>query len=200
MPAASWNQPWIWVFAPPERPTRNTAAVSPGLVFGIEAGLDFFNGEGSTTALTVADDYEFRSSMCSALCLNWWVSGDKPAENIPDDFPFDWANQTLEQYLQYRQYYYGDYYPLTSYSQSSDLWMAYQLDRPDLGEGLVVVLKRPQSPYQSVRLILKALDRDAEYRLFYLDRKKEIQHRGSELLDRGLELELVVGHIQATLP
>jgi len=136
------------------------------------------------------DDYEFRSSMCSALCLNWWVSGDKPAENIPDDFPFDWANQTLEQYLQYRQYYYGDYYPLTSYSQSSDLWMAYQLDRPDLGEGLVVVLKRPQSPYQSVRLILKALDRDAEYRLFHLDRKKEIQHRGSELLDRGLEIIL----------
>ena len=35
--------------------------VSPGLVFGIEAGVQFFNGEGSTTALTVADDYEFRS-------------------------------------------------------------------------------------------------------------------------------------------
>ena len=35
--------------------------VSPGIVFGIEAGLQFFNGEGSMTALTVADDYEFRS-------------------------------------------------------------------------------------------------------------------------------------------
>ena len=35
--------------------------VSPGIVFGIEAGVEFFNGEASTTALTVADDYEFRS-------------------------------------------------------------------------------------------------------------------------------------------
>jgi outer membrane immunogenic protein len=35
--------------------------VSPGLVFGIEAGVEFFNGEGSITTLTVADDYDFRS-------------------------------------------------------------------------------------------------------------------------------------------
>ncbi len=33
------------------------------------------------------DDYEFRSSMCSGLCLNWWVSGDAPAKRIPDSFP-----------------------------------------------------------------------------------------------------------------
>lgn len=35
--------------------------VAPGMVFGVEAGLQFFNAEGSTTALTVGYDYEFRS-------------------------------------------------------------------------------------------------------------------------------------------
>jgi len=35
--------------------------VAPGLVFGIEAGLDFFNAEASLTDATYADDYEFRS-------------------------------------------------------------------------------------------------------------------------------------------
>lgn len=35
--------------------------VSPGLVFGVEAGLQFYNGEGSITQLTGFDDYEFRS-------------------------------------------------------------------------------------------------------------------------------------------
>jgi outer membrane immunogenic protein len=40
--------------------------VSPGIVFGIEAGLQFFNGEGSMTALTVADDYEPVLSSCQS--------------------------------------------------------------------------------------------------------------------------------------
>lgn len=35
--------------------------VSPGIVFGFEAGLQFFNGEASVSSLTYADDYEFRS-------------------------------------------------------------------------------------------------------------------------------------------
>lgn len=35
--------------------------VAPGLVFGIEAGLDFFNAEGSSTEQTISDTYEFRN-------------------------------------------------------------------------------------------------------------------------------------------
>jgi len=35
--------------------------VMPGVVFGIEAGVEFFNGEASISALTVADNFEFRS-------------------------------------------------------------------------------------------------------------------------------------------
>lgn len=35
--------------------------VSEGLVFGIEAGLDFFNSEASTTQSTLVDTYQFRS-------------------------------------------------------------------------------------------------------------------------------------------
>ena len=37
------------------------------------------------------DDYEFRSSMCSALCINWAHSGDGPCERLPENFPFAWA-------------------------------------------------------------------------------------------------------------
>lgn len=49
-----------------ESPTGSVFAgydyeVAPGLVFGIEAGLEFFNGEASISAQTYADDYEFRS-------------------------------------------------------------------------------------------------------------------------------------------
>ena len=102
------------------------------------------------------DDYEFRSSMSSALCVNWGVTGDVPAQKLPDTFPFDWCRRTLEQYLTIRDFYYGDYYPLTSYSQARDVWMAYQLDRPGKGDGLVVVLRRPESPYEDAPAAARA--------------------------------------------
>ena len=113
----------------------------------------------ATSQDRAGDDYEFRSSMCSSLCLNWWVAGDVPAERIPADFPFDWARAHPGSVpASCEPFYYGDYYPLTGYSQARDVWMAYQLDRPDLGEGLVVALRRPESPYESARFPLRGLE------------------------------------------
>ncbi|MEW6745529.1 MAG: alpha-galactosidase [Planctomycetota bacterium] len=144
----------------------------------------------ATSQDRAADDYEFRSSMCSALCLNWWVSGDAPAGEIPQDFPFAWARQTLQQYVSVRPYYYGDYYPLARYSQDPDLWIAYQLDRPDLGAGMVVVLKRPESPYRSVSYVLRGLDREATCDVRNLDTGSVLTRRGAALVTNGLEVTL----------
>ncbi|SPE51202.1 exported hypothetical protein [Verrucomicrobia bacterium] len=144
----------------------------------------------ATSQDRAGDDYEFRSSMCSGLCLNWWVAADVPAERIPPDFPFAWAKSTLDQYLKLRDLYYGDYYPLTSYSQAPDLWMAYQLGQPDGSQGLVVALRRPQSPYQSARFPLRGLDEHAAYRLTNLDTRRQSTQTGQQLLETGLELEL----------
>ncbi len=144
----------------------------------------------ATSQDRAGDDYEFRSSMCSGLCLNWWVSGDVPAEAIPTDFPFAWARKTLEEYLRFRDLYYGEYYPLTSYSQGKDLWMAYELHRSDLGKALVVVLRRPESPYESALFPLRGLDPGASYRATKLDTGERIEHSGKQLLETGLECSL----------
>ena len=144
----------------------------------------------ATSQDRAGDDYEFRSSMCSSLCLNWWVAGDVPAERIPADFPYDWAKRTLGQYLGFREFFYGDFYPLTSYSQARDLWMAYQLGQRDGSRGLVVALRRPQSPYESARFPLRGLDARASYRLTNLDTKQEMTQAGKGLLEVGLEAEL----------
>lgn len=153
-------------------------------------GLMMWAPLSATSQDRAGDDYEFRSSMCSALCLNWWVSGDVPAERIPDNFPFDWARRTLKQYLDFREFYYGDYYPLTAYSQSRDVWMAYQLDLTEGKRGLVVALRRPDSPYQSARFPLRGLTADAQYRIRNLDTGEAHSRSGSELIARGLEVEL----------
>jgi alpha-galactosidase len=144
----------------------------------------------ATSQDRAGDNYEFRSSMCSGLCLNWWVAGDVPAERIPANFPYDWAKRTLQQYLELRPFYYGDYYPLTSYSQARDQWMAYQLDRADLGQGLIVVLRRPDSPYESARLVLRGLDEQAAYQISNLDTGEQITRPGKELLREGISIPL----------
>jgi alpha-galactosidase len=134
------------------------------------------------------DTYEFRSSMCSSLCINWNHSGDGVRPSFPADFPFDWARRTLEQYVGIRDFYYGDYYPLTSYSQSADQWMAYQLDRPETGAGLVVVLRRPQSPYEVSCLRLNELDPKATYQVTDLDNGEQVRESGRVLMEQGLRV------------
>jgi hypothetical protein len=128
--------------------------------------------------------------MCSSLCINWEHSGDGPQSPYPKGFPFDWARKTLEQYLSIRDNYYGDYYPLTEYSQADDVWMVYQLDRPEAGEGLIVALRRPQCLDESARFGLHGLDPEAIYACTDLDTKKTIRLKGEALMREGLSIAI----------
>lgn len=132
------------------------------------------------------DTYEFRSSMSSTLCLNWWVSGDAPAAPIKDDFPFEWCRKTLAQYLSFRDFYYGDFYPLTTYTKATDAWFAWQFNRPDKADGIVILLRRPESPYETARLRLKGIETSRMYKIRNLDTNVEENIAGTELLNTGL--------------
>ena len=68
--------------------------------------------------------------------------------------------------------------------------MAYQLDRPDRQDGLVVVLRRPQSPYLTARLPLRGLEADATYQVTNLDTGAEEDEGGSRLLESGLRVTI----------
>ena len=68
--------------------------------------------------------------------------------------------------------------------------MVYQLNRPDLGKGVVVALRRPQSPYQSGRFALVGLDGQTSYRVTNLDTKQQTTCAGKQLLEAGLEVSL----------
>ena len=136
------------------------------------------------------DDHEFRSSMASALCVNWLHSGDGPWKKFPADFPFAWAKRTLDQYLKLQPFTYGDYYPLTPHSVEKDFWMAWQLDRPDLAEGMVQAFRRANSPYESARFQLRGLDPGARYKLTNLDVPGSTEATGRELMESGLPIAI----------
>jgi alpha-galactosidase len=85
-------------------------------------------------------------------------------------------------------YYYGDYYPLTPYSLQRDVWIAWQFDRPDLGEGMVQAFRRAESIYEAARLKLRGLDRNARYVITDLDAPGGTEIRGGELTEKGLRV------------
>jgi alpha-galactosidase len=145
----------------------------------------------ATLMLGRDDKYRFRSAMCSSLIVSFEGTGDdRNPKPIPDSFPFDLAKRSLDQYLAVQKYYYGDYYPLTEYTQADDAWMAYQLDRPDLGEGVVIALKRPLSPYVDACFPLRELDPCGEYEIADLDTDGRTIVSGETLTARGVAIHL----------
>jgi alpha-galactosidase len=86
--------------------------------------------------------------------------------------------------------YFGDYYPLTSYSLDERQWMAWQFDRPESGEGVVQAFRRYKSSYVTACFKLRGLDAKARYVVTDMDSEKASEMTGAELLDKGLTISL----------
>ena len=122
--------------------------------FGLLSWVPLNMSDGAVMAK--GSEYEWRSAMTAGLNVKL------PEKD--DDETAAAAKAQIEQYLSIRKYFYGDYYPLTKYSQAKDAWLAYQLDLPESGEGLLVVLKRPESKEGKITLRLKGLEGGDELR------------------------------------
>ncbi len=89
-----------------------------------------------------------------------------------------WFKQVIDEYRQVRPYFYGDFYPLVSFSLSDDAWSAWQWDRPESKDGLVIVLRRPNSPFPIIELGLRHLDPKAAYEVEIRNRERTPGGRG----------------------
>ena len=94
--------------------------------------------------------YRERSGYCAGLD----VGGDSPPA---------WLKSSIDEYKEVQPYFYGDFYPLLEYSSTLDSWSIWQLDRPDLKSGVVMMLRRSKSPFASANLPLHAIDPTSEY-------------------------------------
>ena len=64
------------------------------------------------------------------------------------------------------------------------------MDRPDIGEGVVVVLRRPKSPFEKASFRLSGLDPRARYEVSDLDGGPALHAGGAELMDPGLHVAI----------
>jgi alpha-galactosidase len=102
-----------------------------------------------------------------------------------------WIKQAIAEYREVQPYIYGDFYPLLSYSLSDEIWTAWQWNRPESRDGLLVVLRRPKSTPATMKLQLKHIDAistyNVEIRTTY-DKGQVKQMKGSELANLDIQL------------
>ena len=108
---------------------------------------------------------------------------DLRVEDHPD--PVAELRRLVDQWRQVAPYYYGDYYPLTSYSQADDAWMAWQFHRPEAGEGMVQAFRRADSPFEAARFRLNALDLEKNYKVWNTAGGQPVEQSGKDLMERG---------------
>jgi alpha-galactosidase len=130
------------------------------------------------TGINRVDPYSFRSDMCPAVVVQ--------IDNRRNDLDYDSLRRMCAQWRQIAEYYYGDYYPLTAYHTNEDTWAAFQFDRPESGDGMVQVFRRPGSPFEVGRFQLRGLQPGARYAVTNLDETGSTELTGRELMDDGL--------------
>lgn len=131
------------------------------------------------------DDYTFHSTLATSLCIGWIA--DAP------DFDTRRAKRLMERYLRLRPLLNGDFYPLLPYTRDLKQWMAWQHHRPDLGRGMVLAFRRPQSPYRTVEIALRGLNPKAAYTLRFESGRRSATATGAELM-RGYALTIQQPH------
>jgi alpha-galactosidase len=124
----------------------------------------------------------FRSQMSPWLTLAGITRKQEPS--------YDVLRKMFAEWKQTASYLLGDYYPLTDYSSTFDLWMVCQFDDPKQGEGVVRAFRREECPYESIRVKLQGLRPDAVYSLTNLDIPGTKEISGRELLEKGLLIEI----------
>jgi alpha-galactosidase len=84
----------------------------------------------------------------------------------------------------------GDYHPLTPYSLGDSVWMAWQFDRPERGDGVVQAFRRSGCGDSARSFQLRGLDPAADYLLENFDAKGPATTSGKELTENGLRVEI----------
>jgi len=145
--------------------------------YGISLWLPYY----AATWMRNEDPYTCRSNMAHVIGAVLKPNDKNHGKQLP---------KRLDEWRKTVANYWGDFWPLTSHSLENNVWMAWQFDRPEEGEGVVQVFRRAESPYEAARFRLRGLAPDAVYTLTDLDVAGTTEMTGRELLESGLPIVL----------
>jgi len=136
------------------------------------------------TAIYSTDSYTFRSGLGTTAVTNWEVTG-RNSEPIPE------LQKRIDDYKKLRPFFYGDFFPLTGSINNTrdDVWLAYQLNRPDKRDGIILAFRRSLNNEESIHVSLSGLEKNTVYELNYEDYGVIIKKSGSELM-KGFDITI----------
>ena len=146
-------------------------------LYGLAFWLPYFGG-----GVEDQDEYLFRSSMAP-----WTAVGYDTRKR---DLDYGVIRRHIQLWRQVAPYFFGDYYPLTGYSQEADVWMAWQFDAPEQNGGVVRAFRRPKASEGEMTFQLKGLDSGATYELKDFDKEGTTRRAGRDLMEKGLRIKL----------
>jgi alpha-galactosidase len=145
--------------------------------------------------------YALRSAMGNGVVL--WVPWSPKAPHEVYSRYVPWANweagkpidvefakALVDEFKKVRHFFFGDFYPLTPYSTSDDVWMAYQFHRKDLNAGIVLAFRRSKCQQPTLKVRLRGLSESARYDVEISDERlnRKTQTMTGKQLAEGIEL------------
>ncbi|MEI6970317.1 MAG: alpha-galactosidase [bacterium] len=128
------------------------------------------------------ETYGFRSNMSPSVTLCF--------DMRKKELNYALAKRLFAQLRQIGLNFLGDFYALTDYSLANSVWMAWQYDRPEAGEGMVQAFRRPDSPFVTAQFRLHGLDPAAMYEVANFDVEGSTKVSGKDLMEKGLTVEI----------
>ena len=113
--------------------------------------------------------YECRSTAAAGYCAEWDI--------LDEHFPLEQARRCISEMKENRKYWTGDYYPLTPWTMAPDRWMAWQLHRADLDEGMVLAFRHQDCPYSTMQVNLRGLKSGQAYRVSFIDEEHHVTEK-----------------------
>jgi alpha-galactosidase len=145
-------------------------------------GLNFYLPLHGTGNFTISP-YHFRSNMSASMVINWDINSKEHTQSELQKY--------FKDFKSFRPYYYSDYYPLTNSENMTkdNVWLAYQLNRSDKGDGIIMAFRRKNCEEGSIIIKLKGVESKENYLLKDEDSQIEVAVAGEDLL-KGYKLTL----------
>jgi alpha-galactosidase len=113
------------------------------------------------------------------------------AANVNNDAWVALVKQEISEYREVQPYFYGDFYPLLPYSLDAESWTVWQWDRPEHKDGLIMLLRRPKSPFPLIEVRPRHIDSNPTYEVEIrptFERAHVKTMKGSELTSLQVQL------------
>jgi alpha-galactosidase len=145
--------------------------------FGLALWIPYFG-----TSAGSVDPYTFRSEITPAI-------GIGPDPNVQGDV-LKRQLKLISQWHQVAGFYYGDFLPLTEYSDDESTWMAWQWAGTDERAGIVQAFRRDKSAFDSAAFRLRHLRENANYTVEDMDSHQELHFSGKDLVEKGVPVAI----------